>query len=470
MNFNFRSIGDKKSKKKLAANFFIPLKRLVLSKKVPPRKFNIALAITLAFLGIYLVARIFIGIYNFASDSLLSILSFGNSLAVDDFGQTNILILGVGGAGHSGEDLTDTMIVASVNSEKKNVVMLSLPRDLFVQVPELSGGYRINKIYELAKNKYGSRTGLQILAKAVENVVDVPIHYYVKIDFKAFKKIIDAVGGITVTVKNEINDPFYPDKKLEGYEPFHLLAGRQDLDGEIALKYARSRKSTSDFDRSARQQEVLKALREKLLSLQVLTSPSKIKQLYDALAENIETNFSFREILNLTALAQKIKDQKIQDFVLNNSCSYYNAPCLTGGFLYNPQRDLYGGAYVLLPENDDYEKIHRFTHLIFRNNEFLEGTQTVEILNGVGRAGLADSVQSKLSIYGIPITRLGNTIDKEKFDKTTYFVRDEEKSTQFLQILQKIIPGEIFIGESPYLNRGMDIVIVTGQDFLKNIK
>jgi len=201
---------------------------------------------------------------------------FGEPLKQDQYGTINVLLLGTGNSEHDGADLTDTIILASIDQKNKLVPMLSIPRDFYVDVPELGGGMKINSLYEEGKKKFSSLKGIEYLQTEVEKMTGMKIHYFVKINFNGFKDIVDALGGVDVYVDEAIHDTSYP---LDGtilYQTFDLAAGQQTLDGNTALKYARSRKTTSDFDRSKRQQKLLFAIKKKAMTKAILLDSGKI--------------------------------------------------------------------------------------------------------------------------------------------------------------------------------------------------
>ncbi|MBI2453875.1 LCP family protein, partial [Candidatus Peregrinibacteria bacterium] len=258
---------------------------------------------------------------------LLSFISdlFGKELQTDDRGRTNILLLGVGGEGHSGKDLTDTIIIASVDVEQKKVAMFSIPRDLYVDTK--NGGTRVNRLYEMGKNKWGSALGLEFATETLQEKIGIPLHYRFKLDFEAFKKIVDAMGGIDVFVEETIDDPAYPDE-LFGYEPFYIEKGMRHLDGDMALKYVRSRHSSSDFSRSERQQQTLLALKKKAADKNFLSRKRLLKELYETLQEHIETNLSLGEMLRFAKFASEWNGASAATATLSDEWS------LRGGFLY----------------------------------------------------------------------------------------------------------------------------------------
>lgn len=353
----------------------------------------------------------------------------GKELATDEKGHTNIIIAGVGGEGHEGKDLTDTLIVASINYTDKDIGMISIPRDLYVESP--LGGMRINRVYEQSKIKWGSTEGLYVLKNEISDILNIPIQYIIKINFEAFEKIIDSVGGIDVDVEQEINDPEYPDNNF-GFAPFYLQEGNQHLDGKTALKYVRSRKSSSDFDRSKRQQKVILALEQKLKMRNLLSQTGFIKKLYNSLNDSMETNMSLREILSLTDFGLEWNSKNLSLATLNDESIF------RGGFLYTPLRELYGGAFVLLPAGDNFDSLRHFAQIIFYGPNQLKD-YPISILNGTKNAGFASRVKSILYRFGFNIEYIGNAINPDVQNTTWYLTSPEAEKT--LTFLQKLIPG-----------------------------
>lgn len=302
-------------------------------------------------------------------------------------GRINILLLGIGGPGHQAPNLSDTMMVMSIDPRTKDVAMLSVPRDLWVQIP----GYGYAKIN--AANAYGEMYGYTgggaaLAKKTIEKVLDIPIHYFVRADFTGFRQAIDAVGGVDVVVDKALYDPFYPcDSENGGYCLFSVKAGRQHMNGTIALRYSRSRETTSDFDRAARQQKVLVALREKALSLSVLSNPTKLTGLIDAVGGHVKTDLQLGEIKKLANMAKDIDTTKIIQKVLDTS---------PDGFLVNGD---IGGAYVELPRTGNFDEIRQYVHSIFIDSYLKDENATVEVQNASGRSGLATTVSTMLKSY-----------------------------------------------------------------------
>jgi len=302
-------------------------------------------------------------------------------------GRVNILVLGIGGQGHEAPDLSDTIMVMSIDPKTKDAAMLSIPRDLYVKIPaSAKSRQQYGKIN--AANVYG---GPELAAQTVSNVIGVPIHYYVLIDFSGFRQAIDAVGGVDITVPKAIYDPDYPcDNERGGYCPFRMAAGPQHMDGTVALRYARSRKSTSDFDRAARQQQVIAALRQKALQLSTLTNPVKLTQLIDTVGSHLKTDIQPKEITKLASLAKDIDPAKTPQKVLDTDSK---DALLVGG-----TNIISGAGYIEVPKlgNFNYSDIQDVVKNIFVDHYIVDENARLEVQNGSGMAGVAGSVVRSL--------------------------------------------------------------------------
>ncbi|MBT5016706.1 LCP family protein [Candidatus Peregrinibacteria bacterium] len=342
---------------------------------------------------------------------------FSEKIKTDTENHTNILLLGTGTEEHDGAELTDTIIVVSLDHDQNTASMLSIPRDLYVEIDELYGGNRINSVWELVAEtdiyenetpeKEAYKKSYDVLTRTISEIVDLPIHYYTRIDFDGFTEIVDAIGGVDVYVEEDIYDPYYPaENGTIGYQIFSVSAGNQHLDGDTALKYVRSRKTTSDFDRSARQQQVLSSIKDKALSLGVLGSPSKLKNIFTVINDNFDTNLEWDEMVYLAKIADNFDTNSLTTWVLNDN------PLTAGGFLYTPDREFYGGAFVLVPFTNDYLDIQQFADTVLMNPESHSENMNLQITNGTGANGIATETMYYLGRYGYDIVRFGNAANQ----------------------------------------------------------
>jgi LCP family protein required for cell wall assembly len=233
-------------------------------------------------------------------------------------GRINLLLLGIDRRGGTGWAYrTDTIMVATLDRGSRAAGILSIPRDLQLQIPG-HGQDRIN-----TANVYGSRGddpdgGPALLESTVEANFGVSIDGYLMVDFSAFERIVDTLGGIEVDVPRVLHDTRYPDPKPEdphAYKTVHFEPGLQHMDGRRALEYARSRMSTSDFDRAKRQQLVLLAIRQRALSLNAIP---RWPQLAATVIDSVRTDLSTGEMLALAVLAARIDLSTLKQVVLEH--------------------------------------------------------------------------------------------------------------------------------------------------------
>ncbi|MBX3080880.1 MAG: LCP family protein [Anaerolineae bacterium] len=193
---------------------------------------------------------------------------------------------------------TDSMILVSINPATKQVGMLSIPRDIFVPIPGDPEMQQINRVYVLGElDRPGG--GPRKLMDTLQYNLGMKIDSYVAVTFESVIKAVDAVGGVEIDVPVTIDDPEYPDMNF-GYQPLHIEAGRQHMNGELALKYARTRHQSSDFDRTQRQQQVILAIRQQAVKPEVLARlATNAPSLWNDLSQGLLTDLSFDQILSM---------------------------------------------------------------------------------------------------------------------------------------------------------------------------
>jgi polyisoprenyl-teichoic acid--peptidoglycan teichoic acid transferase len=214
-------------------------------------------------------------------------------------GQINVLLLGSDHRFSYGNNFrTDTIILVTINPKKERISVTSFPRDLYVYIP----GYATNRI----NTAYG-QGGFEMLAKTIEYNFGVRPEYFILIDFRKFVSLIDKIGGLDVNVGTELTD-------LRGNQWVTFEKGVHHMNGQTALWYARSRKTTSDFERNRRQQEVLQAIFERIFTLEnVLKAP----KLYEENEDAVTTNIRLRDILPYIPLATRIDTSDIKHYYVN---------------------------------------------------------------------------------------------------------------------------------------------------------
>lgn len=297
-------------------------------------------------------------------DPVSVVAEFGKKTEIDSTdGRINILLLGTDGRsiGNIRSTLTDTIMVASIGRVTKDVVLISIPRDLWVQGQKGNYQGKINSMYT-----YG---GIEESKAVVEDFLGIPIHYYGVTGFELFKDVVDIAGGVEINVEHAFTDYEYPIEgkedapENERYEVVHFDAGLQTMSGDKALKYVRSRKSAdyqegTDFARSKRQQNVILALKDKLLKPEILLNPLKLRSLYDTYSENVETNVDLKAAQAFMLVAKDLDFSKTKSLIIDD-----RSDPSQGGLLYVPEnRDLYGGAYVLIPKQGTFDQVHAYVH------------------------------------------------------------------------------------------------------------
>lgn len=465
MNFKVRKI--RREAKQPKKNLFAFLSRAKSFKKPEAPKNRYTLHIATVAGSIAVIFVLVFGIYSVIKSLDFSsiVFSFGKTLLTDENGRTNILLIGAGGEGHDGANLTDTIIVASIDYENKVVPMISIPRDFYI-ISDKYPNQRINSIYDTYMRKDGKREGIRVLKEIVEGITNTDIQYYAFVNFKGFEDIVDAMGGVEIMVEEAIYDPYYPKGETIYFETFKLKAGLQQLDGETALKYARSRKTTSDFDRAKRQQQLMYAIKDRAFSMDILTDPGKITALYNSVADNIDTNLSLAEILELAKLSKELNKEDIFPAVLNDD------PSSCGGLLYTPAREYFDGASVLLPAGEDYSHLHRVVNTIFNHTRTVAAQEEIQVLNGTKTPGLAGVTMNLLLRNCLNVSYYGNASDRTLTKSTIYYKPGPEgEEPVTLALIKELVPLPVIAGIPPEYTESEKrqnavIVIELGSDYL----
>lgn len=280
-------------------------------------------------------------------------------------GRINILLLGMAGKGKPGQYLTDTLMVASLDLENDRIALLSLPRDLYVEIPENGIRTKINSVYQYSFN--ASQKDVQIASETIKETVSeitgLNMHYFVILNFDGFEKAIDDIGGINIMNERDIYDTRYPGPNYS-YETFELSKGFHKLDGATALKYARQRHGDpeGDFGRAKRQQQIIQATKSKIFSAGTMFDVFALNKLLDTLGENIQTDISTSEFADFFELAKKLDTQNITNVV---------ADAWNKDSLLKVSHVQYGSvrAFVLVPRVGNYSEIRELAENIFDLNQ-----------------------------------------------------------------------------------------------------
>lgn len=372
--------------------------------------------------------------------------------------RVNILLLGIDEReSEEGPWRTDTMLVVSVDPLTKSAGMLSIPRDLWVPIPGYGEG-RINTANYLGDAYDYPGGGTALAMRTMQYNLGVPVHYYVRIDFQGFVELINLIGGIDVYVQHEINDPTYPDAHY-GYDPLYVPAGWVHMDGELALKYARTRHSgRGDFDRAQRQQQVLMAILDKVTRLNLLPQLlPQAPQMWQTLSSSVQTDLTPDQIVRLANLATQIPKENIRTAVIDEN--------------YTQMWETPDGQQVLVPVRD---RIRELRDYIFVSGPAVPSAEdaaarlaaeaaSVHVQNGTAVPGLAQATSEYLQSQGIPVAGYGNA-DRSDYASSLILVYTGKVFTaETIAYILNLPPTALV--QSPNPQAPADIVVILGADY-----
>lgn len=393
----------------------------------------------------------------------------------EDEGRVNILLAGTSedDANHDGADLTDSIMIASLDTRNFTAFTVSIPRDLWVEYGEtcapglegkINATYQCGKAVKFDENGY-PKGGMGMLEKVVGESLGIPIHYYGKINYTAFKDAVDAVGGIDVKIDSEDPRGIYdPNIQPKDGGPVRLSNGTHKLDGKMALALARSRNvaggygmSRGDFDRTRYQRKMLVALKDKALSVGVLSNPAKVTGLFDAAGDNVETDFKPGEVRRLYDLSKKVQNNKVSSIDLAGD----KLNLLTTG-------DIYGQSIVLPTAGlKDFSDIQRYFKKITSSDPVVREEASIVVLNGSEQSGFAQVEGEKLAEKGLDVLALGNASDV-KVSKILINSKSASSKTETRKYLENRYSVTATSDLSPYPEaRGYnsDFIVILGSDY-----
>lgn len=381
-------------------------------------------------------------------------------------GRINVLLLGRGGEGHDGADLTDTIILASIDPVNDTAALVSLPRDFWVTVSG-QGSTKVNAVYAQAKNKAlrenskdkakADQAGIAALKDTVSDVLGVPIHYHAMIDFAGFKQAVDVVGGVDINVPQElaVSERLWDSTTGKPYY-LNVPAGQQRFDSTKALYFARSRKTSArgDFDRSERQRLLISALGQKVLSAGTYTNPVKISQLMDAFGNHVLTDFSVGDAVRFMQIIKEIPESTIASVGLADQP---NVLVQTG---------MISGQSVVYPKAGvgNYGPIQEFIRSKLPDGYIIKEAAKVHVLNGTANSGLASSKAAELKSYGYNVAHVGDAPTKT-YNKTVVVDLTGNKKPYTKNYLEKRfgVSAVSKLPDSTIQAEGADFVIILGQ-------
>lgn len=373
--------------------------------------------------------------------------------------RVNILFMGIDSrCDEEGPVRTDSMMLISINPVRNRASILSIPRDIWVEIPGV-GMDSINQANYWGEAYRLPGGGPALAADTVSNFLGIEVEHYLTVNFEAFRDFVNLIDGIQIDVPAAIDDPTYPDE-CYGYDPFFVEKGLQSMNGPIALKYARTRATIGgDIDRAGRQQEVILAIRQKVLDVNMIpTLIARSPQLWSSFQENVSTSLTEREIIQLALLMPDIHRDRIKSGVID-----FN-------YVYNEVAP--NGRQVLVPR---YDKIHALREELFRpvtappervDNLFQlvqDENAKVAIWNGTQTFGLAGGTERYLVDQYISVSEIGNA-DAATYSATQIidYGGDHPNTVLYLKQLMSIPPLNSTQGEP---NGQFDILIILGADW-----
>lgn len=325
----------------------------------------------------------------------------------EDQGRVNILLAGdsIDDPGHQGSNLTDSIVVLSIDTKGNNTFLLSIPRDLWVNIPGY-GYQKINAANSITSN-YPSgypQNGMGVLEYIITKDLGIPIDYYALANYSAFRDAVNDVGGVTVNIQSDNPKGLY-----DPYADLKLSNGQVTLNGQQALNLARARGDgpgaygfpNADFDRTSHQRLLFTAIAKKALSLGVLSNPVKISNLFNSFSDNVKTDLSLQNVRRLIQITKSIDLNKIQSHAYCSTIT--SAICTTA--LIRTYQDPVSGESALIPTLGigEYSGLVNFYKQLTSNNPIVKENPSIVVLNGSAKTGLANTTGSYLSEQGFNV-------------------------------------------------------------------
>jgi LCP family protein required for cell wall assembly len=383
----------------------------------------------------------------------------------NDNGRVNILVAGnsADDPGHNGANLTDSIMVMSVNTKGNTALMLSIPRDLWVQIPG-DGHSKINAAYP--------NGGMDTLKTVVQDVTGLNIHYTALVNYAAFRDLVDAVGGITINIQSTDKRGIY-DSNID-YTTRYCCAlakypnGPVTLNGKQALNLARARGDPNpygitygfddgDFTRTDNQRKMLLAIKEKVSGIATLANPLKITGLVDAVSSNVTTDLQLNEMQALYYYSKKIDNTKIDSYNINTlkgkgttMLSNYASP---------------DGQSALIPAAgvDDYTAIQSQIQKVFTAGPLTKENAAVEVLNATDAVGLAKLASNKLNAQGVNVLGRGDAAVNQP--ATTIVDNSQGQMPNTLAYLKKTYNATIITSPTLTANYpSADFILILGEN------
>ena len=461
---NFNTNRNANLKNKITNNFKKVTKKLHIKgnpnkdpKKISKKRTIIysLISILIIIIGVFgyfgikdlnVVNRIFHG--NIISD--VSAAFSNKPLKGESSGRVNILLAGDSSddPNHQGSQLTDSILILSINTKNHTAFLLSIPRDLWVYVPGLNSYQKINAANDVSSfNQSGyPKGGMGQLEQIIQTNLGIPIDYYGLMDYGAFKDAVNAVGGVTIDIQSP--DPY---GIYDSNCNIKLPNGLATLNGDQALALARARGDgygsygfpDSDFDRTEHQRQLFTGVASKAKSLGVLANPVKISDLFNALGNNFQTDMSLQNVLRLVQVTKGVNLSAIQSYTYSSTLS-----STTPNPILKTYTDPASGQESLIPSNGigDYSQMEQYYLQLTSSNPVVKEAPNVVILNASGATGLASKQRSILQTKGFNVVSIANA---DRLYPGTMIVNESNGSKpNSLKLLQQLYPGTTVTSET----------------------
>lgn len=384
-----------------------------------------------------------------------------NLLKGEGDGRVNILLLGNGGDGHEAPDLTDTLMVASIDPVNKKVSLVSVPRDLWINLPG-HGTMKLNAAYETGKYDYLGRidssnantkaveAGFATADQAIEQVLGISIHYNLLVNFISFRQAVNTVGGVTVNVPETLYDPTMAWEN--NWNSVLAKKGIQHFTGHQALVYVRSRETSSDFARAERQRMVLMALKDKVTSLGTVSNPLKISKLMNTFGNNVKTDLSIGDAARVYDLTKGINDKTIKSLGLGDKNTLVTTGRADGQSIVLPTAGLF-----------HYDQIQTYIREQLPDGYIIKEHAAVAVVNASGDPTVEAAKVAELKSYGYHViasqssatTQATTTVVKQSNKRLPY--TKHYLARRFSTTVTRQLPGGVQVPAA-------DFIIILGSD------
>lgn len=449
---------------------------LHLSEYIKKRKWHRARLVTTSGFAVALVIVITLGGLMFSENYIklhkvfrgtatADPLTNPNLLKGQDNGRINVLLMGRDGGNSKQPDVTDSMVVASIDVVNNNVSLISVPSNLWVN--NSKGASMASHVFEKGESSFSGGinpnssdtqtidAGFKLVDQSISGVIGQPINYNVIINFAGLQQLVDSLGGITINVPTSINDPTMAWQNNN--QPVLVAAGTQTLSGKQTLLYTMSKESTSESDREQRQREVLSAIFSKVVSTSTLSNPLTVSKLITSLGNNIASDLSMTDAAKLYQLIAPISPNSFTSVDMSDSGKYLMSGILAGQAIVLPSTGLF-----------NYSQIHGYISSVLPNPYLTKEDAGILILNGTSTPGLATSLSNKLTSKGFSVVGVANAPSNNYSTTTIYNVNGSNEHT--LNLLEKTV--NLKLSQKALSNSiptdGADFVIIIGNNEANN--